>query len=346
MKQLPDYENKNNSNNFNLANFKKKDPTDKRIKLLYNTIPYLSSKDFPNLLLCSKKYNSKLKKKIYAHILKQKDININIRLKIWQNILKLEKIKKKYDYKVVLINAHEPKVKTQIELDMSRTVTENEENKEINKAKVVDILYAVSMVNGDIKYCQGMNYIGKFLYEVFGEENAFYIFVGIFLNTEYSLVIGKDLDRLNIFFYVFKRMISLFEPELNSYLNSCGIDVNCFLVSWCITLFTGSHHYFKEKEDNSNIILRIMDFFFLKGWKAMMEIGCAVLHSYENSLIKMGYEEMIQFLINDILKSDFFSSKNEDTIKNIMDNKRISKKMIKNIEDEFMLQSKLKGDKN
>ena len=55
---------------------------------------------------------------------------------------------------------------------------------------------------------------------------------------------------------------------------------------------------------------------------------------------------MIQFLINDILKSDFFSSKNEDTIKNIMDNKRISKKLIKNIEDEFMLQSKLKGDKN
>ena len=346
MKQLPDYENKNNSNNFNFANFKKKDPTDKRIKLLYNSIPYLSNKDFPNLLLCSKKYNSKLKKKIYAHILKQKDINNNIRLKIWQNILKIEEIKKKYDYKVVLINAHEPKVKTQIELDMSRTVTENEENKEINKAKVVDILYAVSMVNGDIKYCQGMNYIGKFLYEVFGEENAFYIFVGIFLHTEYSLVIGKDLDRLNIFFYVFKRMISLFEPELNSYLNSCGVDVNCFLISWCITLFTGSHHYLKEKEDNSRIILRIMDFFFLKGWKAMMAIGCAVLHSYENSLIKMGYEEMIQFLINDILKSDFFSSKNEDNIKNIMNNKLISKKLIKNIEDEFLLQSKLKGNKN
>ena len=168
------------------------------------------------------------------------------------------KLKKKYDYKVVLINAHEPKVKTQIELDMSRTVVENEENKEINKAKVVNILYAVSMVNGDIKYCQGMNYIGKFLYEVFGEEDAFYIFVGIFEYTEYSLVIGKDLDKLNIFFHVFKRMISLFEPELASYLNSCGIDVNCFLISWCITLFTGSHHYYKEKEDNSKIILAVL----------------------------------------------------------------------------------------
>ena len=345
IKQLPDDENKNNFNNFNITNFKKKDAIDKKIKLLSNCIPYLSTFDFPNLLLCSKRYNTKLKKKIYTHILQQKNINMKIRLKIWENILKIDEIKKKYDYKIVLINAHEPKIKTQIELDMSRTVTENEENKEINKAKVVDILYAISMVNGDIKYCQGMNYIGKFLYEVFGEENAFYIFLGIFLHTEYSLIIGKDLNRLNIFFYVFKRIISLFEPELASYLNSSDVDVNCFLIPWCITLFTGSYHYLKEKEDNSKIILRIMECFFLNGWKAMMEIGIAALHSYENNLINLGYDDLIQFLINDILKSDFFCCKNEDNIKDIMDNKKISKKLIKNIEDEYLLQSKLKNNK-
>ena len=346
IKQLPNDENKNNFNNLNIANFKKKDSTDKKIKLLYNSIPYLSTKDFPNLLLCSKRYNTKLKKKIYSYILNQKDISNKIRLKIWQNILNIKKIKKKYDYKIILINAHEPKIKSQIELDMSRTVTENEENKEINKSKVVNILYAISMVNGDIKYCQGMNYIGKFLYSVFGEEEAFYIFLGIFLHTEYSVIIGKDLDKLNIFFYVFKRMINLFEPELASYLNTGGVEVNCFLIPWCITLFTGSNHYLKEKEDNSKIILRIMDFFFLYGWKSIMEIGIAALHWYENKLINFGYEEMIQFLINDILKSDFFCFKNEDNIKSIMNHKKISKKLIKNIEDEFLLQSKLKINKN
>ena len=93
---------------------------------------------------------------------------------------------------------------------MSRTVIENDENKEENKNKVINLLYAVSEVNGDIQYCQGMNYIGQFLYDVFGEEEAFYLFVGIFYNTEYSLIIGKDLKKLNVFFYVFKRLISLF----------------------------------------------------------------------------------------------------------------------------------------
>ena len=344
MKQLPEDENTITFNNFSIVNFKKKSPIDKKIKLLYNSIPYLSTKDFPNLLLCCKKFNNKLRKKIYAYILQQKDISLNIRLKIWQSILKIDDIKKNFDYRVVLDDAHEPKIKAQISKDMTRTLTENEENKEMIKAKVVDIIYAASMVNGDMKYCQGMHYIGKFLYKVFGEEEAFYILVGIFLNTEYSLVIGKDLDRLNIFFYVFSRIINLFEPELSSYLNSSGVEVNCFLVPWCITLFTGSNYYLSDIGDNSQVILRIMDCFLLKGWKGLLEVGCTVLHYNENTLINLGYEEMIQFLINDILKSDFFSIKNEDNIKNIMNNKRISKKLIKNIEDECMLQSKLKGN--
>ena len=186
-----------------------------------------------------------------------------------------------------------------------------------------------------------MNYIGQFLFEVFGEEEAFYLFVGIFHNTEYSLIIGKDLQRLNIFFYVFKRILSLFEPELASYLKSCGVDVNFFLPPWFITLFTGSHHFLKPNDDNTKIILRIMDCFITFGWKAMMVISCAILHSYENTLINMIYDDMMQFLINDILKSDFFSSKNEENIKNITDNVKISKKLIKNIEDEYNLEKKM-----
>ena len=339
IKQLPDDE---TNNNFNIINFKKKDEINKKIKLISNTIPYLTNKEFNNLLLCSKQFNIKLKKKIYSYILKQKNLDNKIRLKIWQNILGVSKIKEKYDYKVILCNAHHPKIKSQIKLDMSRTVSENDENKEENKNKVINILYAVSEVNGDIEYCQGMNYIGQFLYEVFGEEEAFYLFVGILDNTEYSLIIGKDLKKLNVFFYVFKRLISLFEPELSSYLNSCGVDVNFFLPPWFITLFTGSHHYLKPNEDNSKILLRILDCFIVFGWKAMMAVGCAVLHSYENNLINMSYDDMMQFLINDILRSNFFSCRNEDNIKTILDDIKISKKLIKNIEDEFTLETKLK----
>ena len=338
IKQLPDDE---SYNGFSIVNFKKKDEKIRKIKLIYNTLPYLTNLDFNNLLLCSKQFNTKLKKKIYTYVLKQSNLDNKIRLMIWQNILGIAKIKEKYDYRVVLCNAHHPKIKNQIQIDMARTISADDENKESDKNKISNILYAVSEVNGEIQYCQGMNYIGQFLYEVFGEEEAFYLFVGLFYNTEYSLIIGKDLKRLNIFFYVFKRIISLFEPELSSYLNSCGVDVNFFLPPWFITLFTGSHHHLKPNEDNKKIILRIMDCFITFGWKAMMAIGCAVLHSYETTLINMSYDDMMQFLINDLLRSDFFSCKNEENIKKVLENIKISKKLIKNIEDEYTLEVRM-----
>ena len=343
IKQLPDDE---ACKSYSIINFKKKDEMSRKIQIINNSIPYLTNIDIYNLLLCSKQFNTKLKKKIFRYILKQNNLDNKIRLMIWQNILGISKIKEKYDYRVILCNAHHPKIKNQIQLDMARTVPTKGENKDDAKNNITNILYAVSEVNGDIQYCQGMNYIGNFLYEVFGEEEAFYLFVGIFLNTEYSLIIGKDLKRLNIFFYVFKRIISLFEPELSSYLNSSGVDVNFFLPPWFITLFTGTYHFLKDSENNSKIVLRILDCFICSGWKAMMAIGCAILHYYEHTLINMNYDDIMQFLINDILKSDFFSCKNEDNIKSVLENIKISKKLIKNIEDEFNLESKMSENNN
>ena len=68
-----------------------------------------------------------------------------------------------------------------------------------------------------------------------------------------------------------------------------------------------------------------MDCFIIYGWKKMKFIGCTVLHSYETTLINMNCDDLMQFLINDILKSDFFSCKKEDTIKKILDNIKINK---------------------
>ena len=185
-----------------------------------------------------------------------------------------------------------------------------------------------------------MNFVVQFLYEIYGEEEAFYIFLAFFKNTEYNLIFAKELEELKILFYVFKRVISLLEPELSSYFNSNGVDVNFFISPWFITLFTGSHQHFKGENDNSRILIRILDNFIVSGLKSIMEVGCVALHSYENILMNKRYEEMMEFLINDLLRSDFFSKKNEEFIESFFTNK-ISKKLVKNIEEEFKQEQKL-----
>ena len=321
--------------------FKSLTGINKKLKLFGSIVPFLSYKDYNNLLLCSKLFHKKLSKIIYRYVLKQKNLSNKIRLSIWQNLLKIAPLKKKYNYREVLSKANEEKVKYEIELDVVRTTVGEVEDPQKTREQITNILYAVSQLNGSIKYCQGMNFVVQFLYEVFGEEETFYIFLAFFLNGEYYLAFDKNLHELKILFYVFKRVISLLEPELSSYFISNGVDVNFFVSPWFITLFTSSHQNFKGEKDNSQILIRILDNFILSGFKSIMEVGCVALHSYENVIMSKNYGDMMQFLINEMLRSDFFSKKNQNFIENFFTETKISKKLVKNIEEEFAQEEKL-----
>ena len=318
----------------------------KKLKLFKNIIPFLTFSDYNNLLLCSKLFHKKLSKTIYKYILKQKNLSMKIRLSIWQNILGISALKKKYNYKEVLSNAKDENVKSEIELDLIRTTVSEVGNPKEIRSQITNVLYAVSQLNGKIKYCQGMNFVVQLLYEIFGEEEAFYIFLSFFENTEYHLIFDKNLHELKVLFYVFKQVISLLEPELSGYFISNGVDMNFFVSPWFITLFTGSHQYFKDEKDNSQILIRILDNFILSGLKSIMEVGCVALHSYENVLMSKRHDEMMQFIINDMLKSDFFSKNNIDFIENFFTETKISKKLVKNIEEEFNQEEKFKQKAN
>ena len=317
----------------------------KKLKLFTNIVPFLSFSDYNNLLLCSKLFHKKLSKTIYKYILKQKNLPNKIRLPIWQNLLGISALKKEFNYREILSKTGDKKVRHEIELDVIRTTVGQVENPKEIRDQISNVLYAVAQLNGSTKYCQGMNFIVQFLHEKFGEEEAFFIFLSFFKNTDYKLIFEKNLEELKILFYVFRRVISLLEPELSSYFNSNGIDVNFFVTPWFITLFTGSHQHFKDENDNSQILLRILDNFILSGLKSLMEVGCVLLHSYENVLMSKRYEDMMEFLINEMLRSDFFSKKNTEFVENFFNETKISKKLVKNIEEEFRQEQKMKEEK-
>ena len=312
-----------------------------KLKLFKNIVPFLSTTDYNNLLLCSKLFHKKLSKTIYKYMLKQKNLSNKIRLSIWQNLLGVRELKKKYNYKDILASINDEKVKHEIELDIIRTTVGEVENPQETREKISNVLLAVSQLNGEIKYCQGMNFVVQLLFELYGEEEAFYLFLAFFKNTDYYLIFAKDLEALKISFYVFKRVISLLEPEIGNYFNINGVEINLFAPPWFITLFTSSHQNNKGEKDNSQILIRILDNFIVSGLKSIMEVGCVALHYYENELMSKSYENMLAFLINDLLKSEFFSKKNKDYIENFFTN-RISKKLVKNIEEEYRQEQKLK----
>ena len=320
------------------------DHNKKLFKIFSLTLPFLEKSDFYNLLKLSKFLNKKLKKKICSYILSQDTTSKNLRLKIWEIFLQIPLIKEKYNYQQILKSVNDEKLRDIILLDVNRTSFNPTkiQNESDAKEKLENVLYATALVNNGVKYCQGMNFLVEFLLEIYDEEETFYIFLSLFESTEYSIIFTKDLQKMKVFFYVFKRIMTLFEPELSNYLNSSGIHYNFFLPPWFITLFTGSHqHHNKEEDDNTDLIIKILDNFIIYGWTSMMEFSCAILHLYEPYIMNLKYDEVMHFLINDILKSDFFGIKNKENIIKACSFYKIKKKLVRNIEEEYTQNEKI-----
>ena len=329
-----------------ITKYIKINPEDIIFKIFGYCLQYLDYKDYLNILLLNKKTYEKMNKKIYKIVLKNPNVNTKIRLSIWRNVLKVKELKKKYNYQELLkATEGNKKLHNEVKIDVVRTYIGDQERTDEIRDKMINVLKVIASNNGESKYCQGMNYIAEFMFELMeSEEDAFYIFMGFFENTEYPLIFAKDLLKLKVFFYAFKRLISLYEPELYSYFNSNSVDIHYFMPSWFITLFLSSRQNNTAKAPPI-ILLRILDSFILSGWKSLMKVGICILHAYESDLMKLKYEELLQFLINDIVKLDFFFDKNLEKVERCLVETVIKKRLIKNIEDEFIQELNL-NDKN
>ena len=338
-KSLP---NEMNKNTVRKTKYKIVRQVDELNKALSFTLPFLSNKDYLNLLLLNKNCHDKLYKKIYKHVLKNPKVDNKIRISIWKIILKYKELRAKHNYQELLKLAEgNERVEHDVRIDVERTFIGERENPTEFSTQLSNILKAIAVSNNSINYCQGMNYIAEALLDLTNDEQeAYYLFIGIFEYTEYPLIFAKDLLKLKIFFYVFNRIISLFEPEIYARFLSNNIEVRCFMPQWFITLFLNAKQYRRENKI-SIVSLRIVDSFLISGWKSLMKIGVSILHTYEEQLVKLTYEDMLQLLTQDLIKSDYFTDQNLAVLEKALVEVKIGKKLIKNIEDEYIQSEKI-----
>ena len=312
------------------------------------SLKYLNNNDFYNVLAINKNYNKTLVKIIYKNLLiKHRDMNIENHLNIWKILINFTEIKKQYSYTALIseINSQikDPKVNDVIDLDTART--NFDKDKEINQLKIGNILKAIRLAikktHINFNYYQGMNYIAAFLIQITNnEEESFYLFLSILNSTEYGKLFKEDLERLKKYFYVFERLLKILLPELYFYLKDNNIDVSYFISSWFITLFTNTFQHIKDK-NNPKILLRIIDLFFFSGWKSIIKIGISLLKNYESKLMTLTFEDLLQFLLGGILKSDFFQNDNYDKLMNISINVKIKGSLISDVENEYEIKKGL-----
>ena len=74
----------------------------------------------------------------------------------------------------------------------------------------------------------------------------------------------------------------------------------------------------------------------------MLKACLCVIKFYEENLLLMKYEELLHFLINDVIKYGFFQSNNFDNFLTIYKNIHIPSCLISNLENEYYQDARIK----
>ena len=323
-----------------------------KIYILLNAMKYLLFSDYINILRVNKSTYKLISKILYKNLLINVDENIpeeiynknkipnvwktpKLRIVIWKLLLRY----KKENYDQILKNLDENKIQylNIIKLDTKRMIFVGSKDPEIIKQSLNNILSCLSICNPKINYSQGMNFISYLLYEICGgEEEAFQIFNCILKSTEYGNLFFEDLSRLNKYFYVFDRLIFIYLPEISLHFKNKDLTVRYFVSPWFITLFTNAFKHIKN-QNNPKVLIWILDLFIINGWKSIIKIGLCLIKHFEIKILSCDLEELLHFLINDILKYDFFQNENYDNLRNIYEKLKIENGLIENIEREYEL---------
>ena len=321
----------------------------KKLNSLAFSISFLDLQDYKNIMVLNKQYYKILKKVIYKQILlKYPYMHIGKKITIWKIILDFSSLKKEYNYKeikddIIKRSANNGgKGRDIIDLDVVRTSFD--EKKEENQKKISYILKSIVETVPSLHYNQGMNYIAAFLLNITkDEEESFYLFLGLLISTKYGELFQNDLAQLKLFFYIFERLISIFLPELYSFFSDNNIKVSYFISSWFITLFTNSFQYLDEEKEKNNpsILLKIWDSFFTNGWKTIIITSISLLKSYEAKIMIFPPEELLHFLIGDLIKENYFENSHLDKFMYPLFHFKIDDELIKKILKEFDMKKKM-----
>ena len=317
---------------------------------------FLEQKDYINIQSLNKFFYINCQKLIYKQIFikneyKRSNVynlfinfdlsDINKHIGMWFYYLKYDKNKVKYEDVLNKVKTEKEETKMKllrdtIILDVNRTYFSKEQNKK--REIIKNILFSLVYIYPNIGYCQGMNFICQFLLDATkNEEITFDIFSAILGKTNYGNLIIDEFSLMKKYFYVFERLINLYLPELSILLKQNNVSPSYYISPWFITLFT---HSFVENQ--IKVLLRIFDLFILDGWIAIIKIGLMLLKHYQKVLMEMNFEELLNFLINDLKeKYDFFNNNNYEKFMELYQDIKIPKGLVSNIENEYELEKKI-----
>ena len=185
-----------------------------------------------------------------------------------------------------------------------------------------------------------MNFMVAFLYDLTNnEELTFNLFKSLIENTELKTIYDKKFELLHCYFYVLNRLISLYLPLLKQKFDDIQMNIDCFVSPYFLTLFS---HVFILNNNCKKFMIFIFENFMLSGWKIIFKSILAILKHNEKEIINIKEEgELLNYVIQNIKKSDVFLDDNFEIFLKIYNNFDINNNIINRLKEEYKLENEL-----
>jgi hypothetical protein len=206
-------------------------------------------------------------------------------------------------YKHLLSQEIDLSVESQIKKDINRTIREeclycSEEL----KITLFNVLKAYSILDKEVSYCQGMNFVIAFMLIVsdFNEVDTMYMMINLFMsNNSFKKKLGvrgfylNDFPLLHYYMFIFNSIFHKYLPNLKHHFEKLDVPNELWISKWFQTLFTICLPL--------DVLTRLWDCIFVKGLDFIFNFTISLLKYIERDLLKL----------NDISEaSDFFKHLN------------------------------------
>ena len=225
-------------------------------------------------------------------------------------------------YYEILKNDLENNIENQINQDLPRTLIESqnlfekeinnleEENEENNflqniQKQILRILKVIALIDKELSYCQGMNFIvGFLLYITNGNEiDSFYLMIALLsktYNDKYGIrgFFTNKFPLLQFYIWIFNIEFSKKFSKLYNLFSTLQIPNECWISKWFQTLFVHNIPYCN--------LIRLWDFIFTDGIKGLISICLSLIDYFEKDFEKVKDETEVTDIFKRIRKDSNF----------------------------------------
>ncbi len=260
-------------------------------------------------------------------------------------------------YYEILKNNLENNIENQINQDLPRTLIESqnlfekeinnleEENEENNfllnmQKQILRILKVIALIDKELSYCQGMNFIvGFLLYITNGNEiDSFYLMIALLsktYNDKYGIrgFFTNKFPLLQFYIWIFNIEFSKKFSKLYNLFSNLQIPNECWISKWFQTLFVHNIPYCN--------LVRLWDFIFTHGIKGLISICLSLIDYFEKDFEKVKDETEVTDIFKRIRKDSKFVD-----IKKIIElaskKYHIKKKHLSKYKKEYIIEKNIK----